>query len=372
MNIFAMIRRIRSLLLAPIDDLSGGGGVADTTGGSPADTGGAPAVDVPGDGGEPQPPAAPTTMLEAIERGLQQSQPNQPGQPRDQQGRFATKDPAQPQPQAAQQQPGQPAAQPQQQVQDDLQMPEGLGKAAQQRFQSLANEVKELRPLREQVEMLGRQQEYIRENFEQHKVQQEQFEQAMQVIGMMNSGDFKGALQFLQAQMQELAVLAGEVPGRVDPLSAYPDLRQSVDALEMTEARAMELARARRQQQLQTEYGQRQQQEQQAQQATQQAIQGGMKAVDEFCRQMAATDVDYPAIEAQLLPEIKNLVNGVPPSQWKAIVETNYRLIKRAASAARTSAPSGGGSVLRPTGNASPAQAPKSAFEAMWGKPQPA
>jgi hypothetical protein len=250
-------------------------------------------------------------------------------------------------------------------------MPQGLAPASQQRFQALANEVRELRPLREQVDTQTRQLSYVKETFESHGIKQPQFEQAASVIGMINRGDFAGAEKVLLDQLQQIALMTGRQPAQVDALSNFPDLRQAVDSLQVTEPHALEIARGRHQQLQGQQVQQRQQQEQEATLQEQQAFQQGQRAVDTFCQQMKRTDVDYGQIETQLLPHIPKMLAGVPPAQWANIVQAQYQMIKQVAAQARQGAAGSSFQSMRPTGAASPSSAPKDGFEAMWGHPRP-
>lgn len=360
-----IIRRLFSFYMAPITEDGGGGGVAEAAE-APATS-----VEVASEGNAPEPqsasaPAAsdkPATMLEAINQALETPEG---GQPRDEKGRFAKteaeKEAEQSAKVAAEQKadptkPAKPEA-----PEDLLQMPEGLQPKAQQRFQKLVETNKELTGRIEQAEQ---QTSYIRETFQQHGVRREQFEQAVQFIGAINSGNLEQALRALDAQRAEIALALGKPLPGVDVLSEHPDLRQAVDAMQMSETHAIELAKRRRDEQFAQANWQATQQRQQEEQRTQQAVNTGLLEIDKFCKQIAQTDVDYPAIEALLLPEIKNLISGLPPMQWKSAIETQYRLLKQAAAARATSAPSQ--TVLRPTGSASPAARPRSMHEAMWG-----
>jgi hypothetical protein len=394
MLVHRLLRRF-AFLHAFGEDVGGGGaGIS-----PPADTGATPAAAPPADVAPPAAaPAsdAPATMLDAINRHFAPTPtpapapgPTDPlalGQPRDELGRFAPKNadgtPAVQPPAAAA--PGAPAAQPpaapavpgQQPpakapgVTDaDLQEPEGLSPKAQERFQKLANGIRERDT---QIETLSNQVDYVRETFQQQGIQREQFEQAAGVIGMINRGQFAEAAEILHEQLRHLAVLAGRPVAQVDALQDYPDLRQAVDGMQLSEAHALEMARSRRTQHLMQ---QRQQQQEQAQQSTQQqhqAVQHGTLAVDRLCKQLAATDVDFPAIEARLLPVLSQLLADVPPQRWANVVKTQYDLIKSTAMgaarppAAALTAPAA--PVLRPTGAGSPAQVPKTMHEAMWGR----
>jgi hypothetical protein len=335
------------------------------------------AQEVAGDSGEMvavEAPAGdkPATMLDAISQALDAPEG---GQPRDEKGRFAQKaaeEAAAAAAVAAQAKPGDPTkpavAKPAETTEDILQMPEGLKPESQQRFQKLVNVNKELTQKFEQAEQ---QTSYIRETFQQHGVRREQFEQAVQFIGAINSGNLEDALKVLDQQRAEIALALGRPLPGVNVIDDHQDLRAAVDAMQITEAHAMEIARARRADQMAQQHHQNQQQTQQRQQQEQQAINTGLTEIDQFCKQMAGSDMDYPAIEAQLLPEIQNLIRGVAPSMWKHTIETQYRLLKKVAGGARNASTGPSGTVLRPTGAASPAARPRSAFEAMWGQPAP-
>ena len=310
--------------------------------------------------GQAAAPAAPTTMAEAMWN-------------RDEMGRFAPKTGDTP---AAAQAPAAPTAvapvapTPAQPAKPDdiTAMPEGLGAKAQERFQTLANGIKERdAKITELTESVG----YVQQQFQQHGVQQEQFEQAVGVIGMLNRGDYRGALQVLDEQRRQIALAIGEPLPGVDALQGHADLRQAVDGLQITEQHALEIARARNTQQAQQQHQQAQQQAQQSQQREQQAVQQAQAAVDTWWKQMAATDLDAPAIEKILLPKLGQLLQGVPPTQWAGLVQTQYNLIKESVGAFRQPAPTPAApapSPLRATGQAGAVGKPSSMHEAMWGR----
>ncbi len=363
MNILRLLRLLLWSLMPSIVE-GEGGGVAEVV--APGATPTAPAAEVvPASGAPAAPttPAAPATMLDAMFAKPEADPAALPGRPRDEHGRFLPKpgEPALPavapgvdHEKAALAKPAEPD--------DPTKPPEGLTPKASERFQLLANTNKELSG---RVELLDQQVSYIRETFETHGVSRQQFEQAASFIGAINKGDFSAALEIIEAQRAQLAIASGKPLPGVDVLTDFPDLRAEVDAQQITEARALEIARHR--------YGQHHlaQQEterrtaQQTQEQQQRSVNEGLSGVDKFCKQMQASDIDYPAIEAQLLPKIKAITDGVPPSMWAAKVQAAYELIKGVAST-RTAAPSV--QPLRPTGATSPGASPQSMFEAMWKK----
>lgn len=248
----------------------------------------------------------------------------------------------------------------------ELAMPEGLTPKAQERFQQLANTNRELSAKLEQMQPAAESAQALAEVFKEHGVRREQFEQAMEVVGLMNRGDLRGALRVLDEQRKLISLHLGETLPGAEPLADFPDLKQAVDNLQMTEEYALELARSRMVQGHQQQATQRQEQEREAQQQEAQAIQSGQLAVDKFCKARMADDLDYARIEPLLLEQIKaGLLEGVPPQAWPRIVEKTYGLIKQTAQSTRQAAPST--TVLRPTGGESPRQAPQSMFDAMFG-----
>lgn len=352
------IRFRRQFFQKPLEDgLDGGAAPAD-----PVEPVEVAAPEAPAPEVVAEPAAGPKTMLEAIEQSLAPKEGDD--RPRDPSGRFVPKSVVDPVPVLkAGQKPAVPGQQPAPiRGEDARAMPEGLTPKAQERFQHLANTN---RDLEQKLGERDEQTSYIRQTFETHGVQQEQFELATGLIGMVNRGDYKAAMGVLQDQMQQLALLSGQQVGQIDALAKFPDLRQRVDSLQISEDDAIELARGRHATHVTTQHQQQVQQTQQAQQQETQVRNSALVAVDRFCKQMEQTDLDYKAIEAQLTPALPRLLSAVPPSQWAAVVQVQYETIKRAAGAFRTS---GAQTLnpLRPSGPSSTQVAPKSMFEAMF------
>jgi hypothetical protein len=245
-------------------------------------------------------------------------------------------------------------------------MPEGLTAKAQERFQTLANTNKELTARVTEWEPIVQSALALQDTFIQNGIKREQFDQAMQVVGLMNRGDLQGALQALDEQRRLISLHLGQSLPGVDALAEHPDLRAEVDNLQLTEQRALEIARSRMVQNHQQQASRQHQQVQQTQQQEERARNDSMVAVDRFCKARMADDMDYAAIEPLLLKQIEGgLLEGVPYQHRAALVEKTYGLIKQTASATRASGHTT--SVLRPTGGESPRQTPKTMHEAMWG-----
>jgi hypothetical protein len=378
MNLLSLLSLFFGLLTFRVGEE--GGGAEPAAAPAPAEPAAAPAPEA-----APAAPAQPASIAEAMfgkETGEAAANLRGTG-PRDPAGKFVPKvsgDPVPaPKPAAAAKPAAAPAAPaaaapaapaaaapaaPEPENPDPLAMPAGLTPKAQERFQRLANENRELT---EKADTATRQVEYVKTTFHEHGVKPEQFEQAASLIGMLNRGDFRGARAALEKQLQQIALITGEPGGTIDALANFPDLRQAVDGMQMTEAYALEIARARATQHATGQRVQREQEQQQRSQQETQAVNTGTLAVDAFCKRMQGSDPDYAAIEAHLLPEIPNLLRGVPPSHWASTVEAQYRLMKTAATKFRQPAPSAQpGNALRPTGTGSVAAAPRSMLEAMF------
>jgi len=301
---------------------------------------------------------------------------------RDAAGRFATK--TEPDPKAAATDPNavkKPVVDPK----DATVMPEGLTPKAAERFQTLANTNKELTGRLEQLTAVAggnpdaiapmlQNAAALQQTFQEHGVTREQFTQATQAIGLLNRGDIAGFQSMLEDQLRQISLVTGKAPGQIDPLAGFPDLRERVDALQISESDAIELARNRTVQNNQQQTQQRQQQDRQIEQQSQQAIHGGQVAVDRFCKSRMTSDLDYAKIEPLLLKEVQGgLLEGIPPQRWAAIIEKTYNLIKQTAGSVRTQTTGGsGGGVLRPSGGDAVKGKPQSGFEAMFGTPAPA
>lgn len=288
---------------------------------------------------------APKSMLEAIEAAV-------PG---------ASSEVVKPEAAAVDKPPVDPNAPPKDDAAEDLtKMPEGLSKGAQDRFQKLANDNKEVKQRLEDVQSAV---EPFRQALQENGVRQEQFEMATGYIGLINKGDYRGALAIMDKERQQLALMIGEPLEGVDALSDHPDLRDAVDSFQITEPHALELARQRSQQRAHQQREQQTQEQQQTKNQQEQAHKQGVIAVDGFCKQKMKTDLDYARVEAILLPQIPKLLKGAHPADYAEIVESAYDMIKASAGAGKQ-VPSSNS--LRSNGPESPANAPKSMMQAMF------
>jgi hypothetical protein len=261
---------------------------------------------------------------------------------------------------------------PKPEAEDITAMPEGLGQKAQERFQKLVTANKEVseqlnyvRSVFKGPEQFQQAAEAVRA-FEDHGIQPQQFQQAVGFISAINRGDFAAAQHMLTEQLRQVSLMTGQTVAGVDALAGHPDLRQAVDGFQMTEAAAVELARLRGAQQAQQQHRQPAQQVQQARQAEEQAFNTGRSQVDRWARQMAAEDIDWPAIEDKIVPHIPELLQGVPPNRWLNVLQAHAKALKSAIPSFRQ--PVAEPAPLRPAGAGAPQRAPASMHEAIAQK----
>ncbi|MGH8259249.1 MAG: hypothetical protein ACREUG_06115, partial [Steroidobacteraceae bacterium] len=172
----------------------------------------------------------------------------------------------------------------------------------------------------------------------------------------------KGAIQTLQRELAALSQMVGEpVPG-VDALANHVDLRQAVNAGDLSEAHARELAAARDAR----AFAQRRSETVSAEQQHQQALDGGVAALNELEKQLQA-DPEYARKRAVLIPALQPVLAQLHPSKWVETFKAAYGQLKLGPVAA-PAAPAGPASpqplrARTPAGQA--AKAPGSLLEAI-------
>ena len=286
--------------------------------------------------------SGPSSMLEAIEAGLSDNA----DEPADDA--------------AAENKPG-PAAEvkPEEHAEDDLEIPEGLSKKAQERFTTLVSRVKEREAqAHEANEQIGQ----FREMIKSTGTTPQEFSQAIDYMKMVKHGDFEGALRIMDDQRRMLSIAMGRALPGADPLAQFPDLRQRVDGYQMDEQTALEIARSRMQQNhIQTAQQQQDQAQQQAQNV-QQTRQQAVSQIDQMGQQWSKTDPDFRAKEDIILKQLPEIARNFPPSQWPQQVKILYNTLSAMPmqrQVANTPAP------LRASGQGGGARQPKTMQEAI-------
>lgn len=210
---------------------------------------------------------------------------------------------------------------------------------------------------------------YIHES----KASPEQYGQALEYLGLVNSGDpgkLEQAWAFMQNEMIHLGRMLGkDVPG-LDYLANHADLKAAVAAGQVTEAVAKETARLRDQQAQTRQLTQHQSTQAQQTQARQQVLTQGRNEMSALGKELAARDgANYARKAAILTKSLKPVFAQLDPRQWKATFQAAYDNLElpaapAAAAPGKSNVPKN--QPLRaktPAGGASPA--PKSMAEAI-------
>ena len=297
----------------------------------------------------------PSSMLEAIEQGMasepEESSIDEDGQPRDEQGRFAAK------PEEAKPALPEPTNEPE----DDLAMPEGLGKKAQERFKKLTGYLHESNARVKQLEADTQQ---FREVLKATGGSPQQIGQALNYVGMMTRGDLEGALRLIEQERKTISLLMGKPLQGADTLAAFPDLRQRVDAYQMDEQAAIEIARARTMQAEQQRAVQTMQQGQQRQQVAQQEKQQAIQRIDLLNAEWSKRDPDFAYKEDIILKQIPEIARNFPPQQWPQQVAMLYQTLSAMPAPVK---PSAIPAPLRASGQSGGTKAPSSMLDAITG-----
>lgn len=254
---------------------------------------------------------------------------------------------------------------------DEHTPPEGLTPKASERFQRLANENKayrefgtpeQVQAMRTDVDTLNE----FRSRIADSQMTQDELEGVFGYTKALKTGDFATVEKFLQEQVYQLQMLTGKRLN-VDPLGAYPDLRERAGMME-DEGLLMEAARARYMQDLQQRQQVAMQQQAQSAQAQeyqeQQARQQAVNELSEWADKVSKTDIMWKERAPQINKFIVEGLNDLLPNQWKPAVEAFYTALSQVQSAPMQRSPN----ALRPNnlGAASGNKAPSTMSEALW------
>ncbi len=138
----------------------------------------------------------------------------------------------------------------------------------------------------------------------------------------------------MEGELRALAKAIGEIPPGADPLEAHPDLRDAVATSAITPEMAAELAAARsREAATRANLETRQAQTAQEREAAI-AHQQGVAELNALGATLQASDPQYAAKYAILVPALKPVFAQLPSSQWKAAFAEAYRNLQVPAAAA--------------------------------------
>ena len=179
--------------------------------------------------------------------------------------------------------------------------------------------------LQQEYDSVREENKKISETLAQTGLPPEDLARVFDVCRLMASDDennLKVALETLDKTRVDICKRLGiEQPG-VDVLADFPDLKQAVGEMEITQERALELAKLRRLQTARQQEAQQQQTAFRQQQEYAQRVKGFSQAATALFGQLAASDPAYKAKEAKIAEALRNpafvqnMIGKFQPEQW--------------------------------------------------------
>lgn len=143
-----------------------------------------------------------------------------------------------------------------------------------------------------------------------------QYTQALQYLKMVNSRDpaqIRAAINVMQQELSALSRMAGVPVAGVDHLAEHADLKAAVEAKQITQQLAEEIAAGRNQRAHQTQVTQLTHEQQEH---ARQEHAAGVRSLNEIGRQLAARDPNYKTKAVAVLKTIQGEMQKQSPSQW--------------------------------------------------------
>lgn len=187
--------------------------------------------------------------------------------------------------------------------------------------------------LQEQFNQFAGQTQQFMGEFERVGLGPEEIKQLVNYADAMKRGDRVAVESFLEAQNNYVSQRFGSSVGGADPLQHFPDIREKVENLEISEELALQMASERADLQ-RLQQGQREQQTSQAQAYAQQQQQGMYQnALQGIANQEAAwrkSDPDFGSLEAPLVKFAQENLHRLPVTEWVPAMEAQYQVMKEA------------------------------------------
>ena len=169
---------------------------------------------------------------------------------------------------------------------------------------------------------------YLNQEFTASGMTAEQLTAVIELVKFSNTGQssmLKEIYPRIQAMMQQAGVAIAD-PNV--PLTHLPqELQQSVDNLDITPELARQQAALQANQLAQQQQQHQQQQEANNRQAYNDGASKGATDIAAWEKQMALTDPDFTAKQAQLLTNAQEVMGSLPPNQWLRAMQTQYNTI---------------------------------------------
>lgn len=299
----------------------------------------------------------PQTLADAITQGLSEldESGNQAAKPDNQEAKAADESAAAEA--AAKEQPADDKGKKPAVEDDPYRMPEGLKPESQQRFQRLVDSNKTLTA---QAQQLDADLQGFREIITTSQATPEEFMQLIDYSRAVKTGDFDGALRMLDQQRAALSIAMGRPLEGTNALADYPDLAAEVADFKLTQERALEIARGRRQ----TANAEARRTEEAPRVQYQQEKANALSNIEKLGNEWATKDIDYAHKEAIILKRLPSIAQNSHPSTWAAQITMLYESLGDV-SFAPPPAPNKDAQPLRPSGSRGGNQVPTNMQDAI-------
>lgn len=206
-------------------------------------------------------------------------------------------------------------------------IPKDLKKDTQDRIRTLIDTTKTVTAERDTIKQNF---DYMVNGIQATGATPAQYGETLSWLALFNSTDPKQqekALELVETVAERLATLLGKERTVGDPLAQHPDLKQAAAKGEITPQFAKEIARTRNGQTFRTEIATNASQEQQQQQQAAEEERQGRAALTELEKTLSASDPDYAAKKAILVPSLKPIMATIPWGQKKDKFLAAYRAL---------------------------------------------
>lgn len=196
-------------------------------------------------------------------------------------------------------------------------IPKDLKKDTQERIRTLIDTTKTVTAERDELKQNF---DYMVNGIQATGATPQQYGETLSWLALFNSQDPKQqekALELVETVAERLATLLGRERTVGDPLGQHADLKEAVAKGQITAQYAKEIARTRNGAAFRSEISTSASQEQQQQQQAAEEERQGRAALTELEKTLMASDPDYAAKKAILVPALKPIMVSIPWSQKK-------------------------------------------------------
>lgn len=245
---------------------------------------------------------------------------------------------------------------------DDLYapLPDDVKEKTRERFNKL---VESHKALSTELETYRSENEGFREVINYSQATPEEFNQLIEYSRLVKTGDLKAALNMLDEQRAQIARLLDEPVAGVDQLADFPDLKQRVEQMELSQQDALEIAALRRREAAIREQQQAAVQQQEQATTLQQEVDQASQAIVQMVNQWQANDIDFPRKQEQLMAKAQAIAERYPPNLWQQALQDVYDAMQVVPAPAPETPPSP--QPLRPQSGGGGKPVPRSMLQAV-------